>query len=263
MDKAKLTKLGGEIVSACDADYDTYKGFLRCLECGEPVFLRKWHVRGDSIVPDAFVHFKAVKEVSACELRVGQYSKEDVEKLYSQARKQRLMKLQVSMWKYIKRNFAFDIKSCMGFISEVKQSEFLQELVKFAQESLEGNVPFILDNTLPRMSELMAEGSPLIGVDPEREDQFKTFLKENRRDWVLHAKITREALDLFLTSTAMSEIRYRFCCCFCHPSVLSVMPDLMELDTETTEWKQKFITFLTLQICFVFLTIDWLKAFDN
>ena len=61
----------------------------------------------------------------------------------------------------------------------------------------------------------------------------------------------------------MSDLRDRLCCCLCHPQMLQSMPELLDLDMETPEWKQKFVSYLTLEIVFVFLTIDWLSIWEK
>jgi len=38
MERALLTSLGGEPIYACNADYEDYKGFLKCEICRKPVF---------------------------------------------------------------------------------------------------------------------------------------------------------------------------------------------------------------------------------
>ena len=57
------------VIKASECDYAEHDGFLLCLVCDEPVFLRKSHVRNGHKVSDAFVHHKDSKFASTCELR--------------------------------------------------------------------------------------------------------------------------------------------------------------------------------------------------
>ncbi|MBD6620152.1 hypothetical protein FNW02_31265 [Komarekiella sp. 'clone 1'] len=262
MKYATLGKLGGELIIADEADYNDYKGFLKCPNCKEPVFLRKSHIRNEIQIPSSFVHHKAVKEVSACELRVGRYTKQDVEIISAKAKGQRLDKLRISLWKYLKHNLTISLKSWSKSAEDVKKVKLLSEVVDYGKEILEGNVEFILDNTLPRTEILLSEKDPLIAITTEAKPFFDTFLKENKSNWKLHCKVAREALELFLSSQSMKEIRQRMLCCLCHPTALQSLPELLDLDTETPEWKEKFTAYLTLQITFIFLTVDWIKIFD-
>ncbi|HEY9657598.1 MAG TPA: hypothetical protein V6C65_03975, partial [Allocoleopsis sp.] len=115
----------------------------------------------------------------------------------------------------------------------------------------------------PRAAELLQAQDPRIEIEAEAIGMIQEFLKSRSRDWALHIKITREAMELFLTSPAMAEIRYRLCCCLCHPHSLSVMPELLDLDAATNEWRSKFLAFVTLQITFIFLTIDWIGIWEK
>lgn len=68
---AKAMYQGGTIICADEAGYNSYKKLgLRCLVCGEEVYLKK----GDYKKPH-FAHFKAIKESQLeCPLRVNGYS---------------------------------------------------------------------------------------------------------------------------------------------------------------------------------------------
>ncbi|MBD6620646.1 hypothetical protein FNW02_33975 [Komarekiella sp. 'clone 1'] len=261
MKYAILVRLGGEIIAAEDADYEDYKGFLKCPICKEPVFLRKSHIRNNTQVPSSFVHHKSVPEISICELRVGKYTKQDIEAIATTARKQRLDKLRISLWKFLKYNLTIDLKSWSKYTQDAKKLKLLNEIIDYGMQNLDGNINFILDNTLPRVETLLKTKDSRIAVSPEIEPFINSFLKENKSHWQLHCKITREALELFLTSNSMKEIRYRLLCCLCHLTSLQSMPELLDLDMETDEWKGKFLAYITLQVTFVFLTVNWVKIF--
>lgn len=263
MEWARLTKAGGELIKASSADYEDYRGFLKCPECDHEVFLRKAHIREGVPVGDAFVHHKAVPEISACKLRVGNYSKEYIESKNAEAKGQRLRRLVISMWKYLKTNITMDLKRWPTFTKQVESNRFLLDVVEYGETVLDSNQEFILDNTFPKVADLIVNRDPRIAVVPEKEQAINRFLKGRSRDWELHCKIAREALDLFLKSNAMKEIRYRLCCCMAHPTALAESPDLLDLDTSTDEWRKKFVAHITLVVTFVFLTVDWIEIFKN
>lgn len=262
MKYAILVKLGGELIAAEYADYEDYKGFLKCPICREPVFLRKAYTRKNIQVPSSFVHHKSIPEISVCELRVGKYTKQDIQIIATTARNQRLTKLKISMWKYLKYNLAISLKSWSNHAKDAKKVKLLGDIIDYGMQVLENNIQFILENTLPRTEILFKNTDTRIAIIPEMQPFFDAFLKENKSNWQLHCKIAKEALELFLISNSMKEIRYRLLCCLCHPTVLQSMPELLDLDTETDEWRQKFLAYLTLQITFVFLTVNWIKIFD-
>lgn len=263
MKYAKLIRLGGELIEASNADYSDYKGFLRCPECDEPVFLRKSHQRGNVPVPDAFVHHKAVPQVSACEMRVGKYDSVTVQQKRSQAHGQRIRKLQISLWKFLKQNLAVSLRGWEKYVHDVKRVPFLGEVVDYGKQVLEGNQVFILEDTLSNVSELLRMQDERIGISPEMEKTITTFIKVRSRDWQLHSMVAKEALDLFLKSPTMAENRHRLCCCLCHPTVLQAMPELLDLDAATEEWRSKFVAYITLQVVFVFLMVDWIGLFNE
>lgn len=263
MKYAIFTKLGGELIAADDADYEDYKSFLKCPICKEPVFLRKSHFRNDVQIGSFFVHHKAVKEVSDCELRVAKYQQQDIERLNTAARGQRLDKLRISLWKYLKHNLTINLNYWNKYAADTKKLKLLAEVVNYGMEILQANADFILNNTLPRVEVLFREQDPKIAIIPEMRPFFDAFLLENKSNWQLHCQITIEALELFLSSYSMKEIRYRMLCCLCHPQSLQSMPQLLDLDTKTLQWREKFSAYLTLQITFVFLTVDWVKVFET
>lgn len=260
---ASLVKMGGELIVASQADYEDYKGFLRCPECGEPVFLRKSHTRGNREIGDAFVHHRAVPEVSVCELRVGNYTNADVAASRTKAKGQRLAKLKISLWKFLKTGLTVNLKSWSTYVKEAKDYEFLGQVANYGKEVIEGNKDFILDSTLPRAAEVLRTRDERLAISPQMQLNIEQFLNQRARDWQLHCQIAREALELFIESPSMGEIRHRLCCCLCNPKTLQNMPELLDLDTATPEWKQKFVAYMTLQVVFVFLLVDWVGIWSD
>lgn len=264
MKYAKLLKLGGELIEAASADYSDYKGFLRCPECGEPVFLRAAHQRAEREIEAAFCHYRAIPEVSACELRIGRYSPQEVAARNSIARGQRLQKLRISFWKILKTSLGLDFKHYAASVREAKEIPFFGEVVNYGKLILMHNPKFILDDTFDRIAEMMEKGDKRIGVDAAMVNVVADFMHRSMRNWPLHCKIAKEALQFFLTSPELELIQFRVAACMAHPSVLmKIDQSLVDLDTSTSEWRQKFAGYLTLQICFIFLMIDWLEVFSD
>lgn len=264
MKYATLIKLGGELIEASSADYSDYRGFLRCPECGEPVFLRAAHQRQGREVAAAFVHHRAIPEVSICELRVGGYSSEEVQQRNAKARGQRLQKLRISLWKILKSNLTMDFRPWAAWMREAKDHPFFGEVAQFGREILVANPDFILNHTFDRLAQMMIDRSPHFHVEAGSEDAFSNFLNRNQKDWPLHCRIAKEALEFFLNSKELEMIQYRVVVCMSHPSCLMRIDQaLIDLDASTVEWRNKFASYLTLQICFVFLAVDWLEVFSD
>ena len=263
MKYAKIVKFGGELIEAADADYSDYKGFLVCPECGEPVFLRNSFHRGATEVRSMFVHYRAIPEVSACELRVGKYTLTDVAASQAIARGQRLQGLKISLWKYLKQSLTINLKSWSQFVKDAKNDEILGDIVDYGMEILFLNQDFIINNTLPRTAEILISGDKRLEILPHKKGQIKKFLQSRRSTWSFHTKITEEALKLFLDSETMKEIRFRLLCCLCHPKSLKMMPELLDLEMSSQEWKQIFMAYLTLQVTFIFLSVDWIAIWSE
>lgn len=263
MKYALLSSVGGEPIQAEEADYEHYKGFLKCPACGKPVFLRKEHNRRGRQICSAFIHHKAIPEVSICELRVGNYSKEDVESLSTKARGQRLARLRVSLWKYIKTNMAIDLSRWSHYKREIDNSAVGQTLVNYTEEFMDINKDFVLQETLEKCQNIFINSHDLIGIESGAQKFFEPFIEKNRYRWELHYKITKEMLDSFLKNPDFEMIRHRLYCCLCHPDLFWRMPGLIDKDIRSEEFLETFGAYLTLEITFVFLTIDWIEIFKK
>lgn len=262
MKHAKLLSLGGEIITAGEADYSDYYGLMVCPNCHEPVFLRKGFMRKETEVEATFVHHKAVPEISICENRVGSYSRQQVEALASEAKNQRLRSLNISMWKYLKTNLAVNLSHWSYDLKFSKSKPILVKLNKLAYDALEMNGAEFFIHTLEQRAELLFNRDPLIAIAPGHASIMENFLKGKDRLQSLHVKVSGEALEVFFTAP-MKEVRIRLLAVLCSPKCLQYYPDLMDEDTSTKEWKLKFISYLTLQVAFTFLTVDWLKVLQK
>ncbi|MTJ14779.1 hypothetical protein FJR11_19805 [Anabaena sp. UHCC 0187] len=259
MQYALLTKIGGELIEASRADYQDYYGFLKCPECNEPVFLRQGHLRQRKQIKASFVHHKAVPEISACELRIGKYSKEDIEAFASKAKKQRLQKLNISMWKYVKTNMAVNFKDYDKLKTQTKNVKSYQGLLVYADNCLTNNVEFIVDNLIPQIGKVINNKNAAVGEIMGLLDKFNSFVNDLKSDWLLHEKIAKEAAGLFL-SPQMKEIRYRALVVLCYPKNMELLNrDLVELNMQSETWNKLFTNYITLQIALVFISINWIK----
>jgi hypothetical protein len=265
---AQLIKLGGHLIEAEDADYEDYFGFLICPECKEPVFLRKGHRRtsklgADHTVPSSFIHHRSSDEIQTCEQRVAKYSAEKVESFGGQARDQRIAKLKVSMWKYLKHNHCVNLNTFSKLTSDFAKSSMLKSLLEFSMSIVEQNSKYIVESTLPHVSTLLLAQDSRIGILPSIENQIKGFLKKRKRNWSLQQRCAAEALELLLTSTYLKPTREKLIKVICHPLSLEFHdPELLDLDTSTEEWRLSFASYLTLVLPLCFLTVDWLTVFD-
>lgn len=259
MQYAIFTKIGGELIPASKADYQDYYGFLKCPVCNEPVFLRKSHLRNGKEITASFVHHKAVPEISTCELRVGNYSKEDIEIFAAKARNQRLQKLNISMWKYLKTNMSVHFRGYNQVKDKTKGNPAFEFLLNYADECLMNNSDLIVDEFIPVLGKMLKTQDDDIGIIKQTLGQFNEFLNDLKSDWELHEKIAKEAAKLFL-SPAMKEIRYRVLTVLCYPGNMQLLDkDLVELKMGTEKWQQIFGNYLTQQICLIFLSVNWIK----
>ncbi|HEY9811303.1 MAG TPA: hypothetical protein V6D13_18415 [Halomicronema sp.] len=260
---ATLTSLGGELIEASQADYEDYKSFLRCPECGEPVFLRKRHKRGTTEILDAFIHHKAIPEVSICENRVGKYDAQTVRYSREKARGQRLSTLRLSMWKFLKTNLAVNLKNWSASVKYAETNLLAKEMAAYGEEVLIANTNFFINHTFPKIAESFRNQDERIIISLEIKQSVEAFLKIRERDWQLHYKITQEALELFLSPSSMREIRHRICCMFSFPKILECYPELLTLTINTDEWRRFYIHSLFFFISIIFLTVDWIKIWDK
>ncbi|MEA5578701.1 hypothetical protein [Anabaena sp. UHCC 0451] len=259
MEYALLTKIGGELIEASKADYQDYYGFLKCPVCNEPVFLRKGHLRNGKEITASFVHHKAVPEISTCELRVGKYSQEDIEVFVAKAKKQRLQKLNISLWKYLKTNMAVSFRDYEKLRHKTRNYQLFADLLAYGDQCITNNIDSIVENLIPTIGEMIKNQDDNIGVIMSMLDKFNSFVNDLKSDWLLHEKIAKESAELFL-SPQMKEIRYRALTVLCYPDNMNLMnKDLIELRMNTDEWIKIFTNYLTLQIALIFISINWIK----
>ncbi|MBD2295112.1 hypothetical protein H6G06_16900 [Anabaena sphaerica FACHB-251] len=259
MKYALLTKIGGELIEASKADYQDYYGFLKCPVCNEPVFLRKGHLRNGKEIQASFAHHRAVPEISTCELRVGNYSKEDIEVFAAKARNQRLQKLNISMWKYMKTNISVNFSGYEQIRNRAKGNTTFGYLLDYGDECLLNNNDLIVDEFISVFSKMLRNQGDYITIIKERLGMLNQFLNDLTSDWELHEKITKEAAELFL-SPPMKEIRYRVLTVLCYPDNMQLLNrDLVKLNMQTEAWQKLFSNYLNQQICLILLSVNWIK----
>jgi hypothetical protein len=260
---AILASLGGELIEAEKADYSDYFGFLKCPACGEPVFLRKAHKRLGLDIPASFVHHKAIPEVSICENRVNGYSREDFERYSQQAKGQRLQKLSISMWKYLKTNLTIDLNMYSWCKAQVKKFNLYRIVTAYGLEVVKQIDSYILNEVFPIMSELIKNQNSQIWFDDSVKAKFTDFIKNRSRDWALHEKIASEALQFFLTAESMKEARYKLILCACHPKSMNYPGSkLLDLKMDSDRWRVAFVSYISILLSFIFLSVDWIGLFS-
>lgn len=110
---AKSLKYGGELISAEECNYESFKSLMPvCPNCSEPLFLRMGGQRTSKLgkeysVHSHWCHFKGVSEeqVAGCELRVSGFTDEDRKKIANKARGQRLKVIQRRIWRILCEGF--------------------------------------------------------------------------------------------------------------------------------------------------------------
>jgi hypothetical protein len=250
MKYAIVSSLGGEMILASEADYGTYKSFLKCPECKEPVFLRKAYLRDGSEVAASFVHYKELFAFS-CEMRASRYSDDRVNAIASAAREQRLKKLQVSSWKFIKTNLAVDFSQWHRAFKDLKSFDVGVSLLNYAVAVSEANYSYFLNSFL-RLESLLRDGDERVVVRLSKRHLMDSLLKT---DWRLQNKIASEVMELILVSPCFLETRLRLLSVLVHPTSLQSIDGLLDLEMESEEWKVKFISYLSLQVPLKFLLI--------
>lgn len=264
MKHATLTSLGGELIEASGSDYSDYRRLLRCPNCGEPVFWRSGYLRDGLEVQPTFVHHKAVPEVSACESRVGAYSKSEIERRAGEARGQRISHLRLYMWRFIRSGLAVDVMQFAKSVHLAKLNEQVREVVAFAMDNLEINIEFMTGHILNTLSDAFMTGEGLEYGNGKTEQSLRGLTGLRRAVWPLHLRITKEAMGLFLQSPTMAELRRRLCCCLCDPRLLEAYnPQLLDLDMATDEWREMFAKYLMMEVAMQFLTVDWVGIWEE
>lgn len=112
MKYAAAMALAGELVSAEDANHETFKRLVPlCPECKSPVYFRQAQDRVSTkgkpySVPAHWCHFQTdLEQAVECEKRVAKYTLEDKNKIKSKARNQRLKWLQRGFWGIFKKYY--------------------------------------------------------------------------------------------------------------------------------------------------------------
>lgn len=261
MKYAKLVKLGGELIEAKDADYQDYYGILTCPECGEPVFLRKGFMRGDTPVGPVFVHHKAIPEMSACDLRVGKYSQEYVARVAGEARNQRLRILQRYLWKFILTSVAYSrIDGWQKAIKEIKKVYGYKAMIGFGE------------SVLAQKKELILSGISRASITSLRDPQvysgkkiprIEKFLEQREKDWTFHLKIAKEALSLFLAAPQFLYIRKRVIGLSFYTALQDDVSLLSQLRIGTDEWFKHLAIHFFNSIVTIFVMIDWVELLKS
>lgn len=263
MKYAKLSSLGGELIKADEADYEHYKGFLKCPVCDDLVFLRKSHRRGKRFVNSAFIHHKASIEASICEQRVKTYRTQQIQEIASKARGQRLAKLRVSMWKYLKTNLTVDLKYWDKDKKTVEKNEGLAEAVRLTHELVDVNKNEFLEAIFQEIVDKFFDEETIMARAIEDHTHFSKFKIKWKSRWKLHCKISKEMLDVFLNNSEFQEIRHRVLCCLCQPGFVNEMAVPAGVEVGSDAWCTHLASYILISICFLFITVQWIEIFDQ
>lgn len=210
---AAAMKYGGELVSATECDYDSFKQLVPlCPECKEPVYLRagcdRISPKGKEYkVPKHWSHFagKSAEQIAACESRVNGYTEKDRQRIAAQARGQRLKLLQRWFWKVVQESPLVK-KFYDGWeyeqypeLAELLANKFVNGTKKMQKEDLTQKVLSAI-NKHNEAIELALDDVESFGFFCIFGEWFdlKPFMRILNLD--LHAKITYEVIDFLTTS---------------------------------------------------------------
>lgn len=230
---------GGMLVDAQSADYSDYaRLLLRCPVCGNAVHLvgtkhrqeysrlapksRQIVIVKPHDVPAYWSHFNGI-ESESCELRVQQIEEQDIERIATKARNQRLKLFQRRFWQIIQESHTFDpedqIRELVLRLIRLASPEHarvysveamlarLQEIfrIKFRESD-----PTILKETATNLLR-DAKNSPREMIAAATSDDFVALL-----DWLsileldLHLAIVHEAIDFLRTKSAVPLLDFLF-----------------------------------------------------
>lgn len=134
MEYASCAVNGGELIHASVANHDYFKTLItRCPCCKEPVMWRQAHTRqlsnGQLInVASAFIHRKSTDPLvlEVCELRVKNFTEQDIKRYASEARQQRWGILHQHFWNILLTSKAFN-HSVISELAEQARQEAIPD----------------------------------------------------------------------------------------------------------------------------------------
>lgn len=233
MQLASSIYLGGQLVSAEDANYESYKELgLICPSCKSAVFFQKSYIRNagsllETKVRSQFKHFKAIDAtlVKLCEARVAKYNQKEINKQVAKAKNQRLRTFQNYFWKLFEMHYQKE----MNFpVSEILEWTVPTELEERYQPKNIGNVlTNLFYSSNKEDSQLLAKqfidagfnGEHIIvcinpagnGVSISSQVQFDFISKmRNKLDKDLQNQIVLEVIDFFYSKNSRPLVTKMF-----------------------------------------------------
>lgn len=247
------------VIKASECDYAEHDGFLLCLVCDEPVFLRKSHVRNGHKVVSALIHHKDSKFASTCELR-SVVNREVLHRQSIRQHNQTLAKLELYMWKLLKTNACVELKHWSNMLCDCKsKADTFKGLCGWNDEILTRDL-----DTIWKCYEKIAEGlrtgdNGLKDISPERAKAIEQLCQHNNNVyWHRHINISWQAYKLLTTSHHMYPIRERLYGVLCYPRYMNANGITVgRWIREFDDTNCRYIAHLISGIQYICLTVDW------
>jgi hypothetical protein len=219
MKQAKSIYLGGEIVSADDCDYQSYKFLgLICPYCSEAVFLRSGSIRettlrnkkqSTQIVQPSFAHYKGSLTSMECENRATtKEGRERIKAIIIESRNQRLELFNKRLWDLIKSDRNIREKKISNIVKSFIDNRELQVLALQTRRYWAEILPRIYEifDSMREVNDFTAShslmGSPLKTAEDMAEEKaafegyFGTVSKQ------FHYTVCTEVADFLTTHTS-------------------------------------------------------------
>lgn len=247
------------VIKASECDYAEHDGFLLCLVCDEPVFLRKSHVRNGHKVSDAFIHHKDSKFASTCELR-SVVNREVLHRKSIRQHNQTLAKLELYMWKLLKTNACVELKHWSNMLRDCKsKADTFKGLCEWNNDILSKDMDIIWSCFVKITEQLRTGDNVLKEVPVERFKKIEQLCeKSSNIYWHRHINISWQAYKLLTTSAKFYPIRERLYGVLCHPIHMNANGITVD------KWMREFddtnclyIAYLISGMQCICLTVDW------
>jgi hypothetical protein len=210
MKSATSIYLGGEIVSASDCDFNSYKELgLLCPFCKEPVHLRSQHERmikdEKHLVQQAFIHYHN-PEINSynCELRSqSSEGKEQIQKIQLAIRNQRLELYNRHLWEMLVDGTKFT-KERMREIDKLFGKKLLSSLTKEARiywRSIYFGATYLkIDILIDKIINMQdSEVAELVGLRFEEMTCKQINYFRTKVNVMLHKEICQEVCSFLIT----------------------------------------------------------------
>lgn len=300
MQYATCAANGGDLIHASKANHDSFRTLItRCPCCGEPVTWRQGHTRclsnGQLVeVAPAFIHRKAIEPliIQECELRVNNFTYQDIKRYASEARQQRWIVLRQHFWKMLLTSKVFNhpviyeiaerlrkeavpdekfyslLKADSNeFIQILKPSELRYKILWSAHDTAYEQMQHECNQTNYILRVIEESVSDLENLEnlsflsQESKNEYQKYF--NNWDKKYYEATTKEIFN-FLCSTQSRDL-FREVLYFIMAQILSERPDLQALEFDSDMgWIGVHINlshFAMRKLTEVLLMIDWRVEF--